>query len=209
MIAENLSIFTAYLLHAERIIMKEVSDVKIIKKRFQDTINYRGISIRELGRDEYIDRTEKSIRNYRDNESIPKDVLERIARRLNVEPAFLAGDYDRLWDKIGGKIADYNKANLCPDDYPFFKAEQHTIEFDKHFKDTLIIHGISWEQYKSLPPLQRIMLRRRLTLEQTRIISQYFDHDAFGRSMKDILAYDEAIWDDIDPDELEQETNED
>ena len=53
------------------------------------------------------------------------------------------------------------------------------------------------------------MLRRRLTLEQTRIISQYFDHDAFGRSMKDILAYDEAIWDDIDPDELEQETDED
>ena len=189
--------------------MKESSDVKIIKKRFQDTINYRGISIRELGRDEYIDRTEKSIRNYRDNESIPKDVLERIARCLNVEPAFLAGDYDRLWDKIGGKIADYNKANLCPDDYPFFKAEQHTIEFNKHFKDTLIIHGISWEQYKSLPPLQRIMLRRRLTLEQTRIISQYFDHDAFGRSMKDILAYDESIWDDIDPDELEQETNED
>lgn len=132
--------------------MKESSDVKIIKKRFQDTINYRGISIRELGRDEYIDRTEKSIRNYRDNESIPKDVLERIARRLNVEPAFLAGDYDRLWDKIGGKIADYNKVNLCPDDYPFFKAEQHTIEFNKHFKDTLIIHGISWEQYKSLPP---------------------------------------------------------
>ena len=101
--------------------MKESSDVKIIKKRFQDTINYRGISIRELGKDEYIDRTEKSIRNYRDNESIPKDVLERIARRLNVEPAFLAGDYDRLWDKIGGKIADYNKANLCPDDYPFSK----------------------------------------------------------------------------------------
>ena len=55
--------------------MKEVSDVKIIKQRFQDTINYRGISIRELGRDEYIDRTEKSIRNYRDNELIPKDVL--------------------------------------------------------------------------------------------------------------------------------------
>lgn len=185
--------------------MPENGDVKIIAQRFRDTIKYRGLSIRKLGKDEYIDRTEKSIRTYLKTEYIPKDVLDRIARRLDVEPDYLAGKYDRNWDKIGGEIAEYNKTKLNPDDYPFFKAEQQTVEHYKHFKNTLILHGISWEQCQELDPTDRILLRRRLILEEARIISQYFEHDAFGRSMKEILDYDETMWDDIDPFEYERE----
>lgn len=185
--------------------MTDNGDVKIIAQRFRDTIKYRGLSIRKLGKDEYIDRTEKSIRTYLKTEYIPKDVLERIARQLNVEPDFLAGEYDRKWDKVGGEIGKYNKARLNPDDYPFFKAERRTIEHYKHFKNTLILHGISWEQCQALTPEDRILLRRKLILEEARVISQYFDHDAFGQSMQDNLDYAEAMWDDIDPEEYERE----
>lgn len=185
--------------------MAIIEEVDVDKKRFMSTLKAKNISIRKLTADYDIQRSDKSIRTDLNRGKMPREALEQIARKINVEPDFLSGKIDRGFDKIGGDFARIAKAQLHPDDYLFIKAQQQTIGYKQHFKNTLTMCGITWEQYQSLSPLDRIYLRRKLALEEYRIIHEYFKTDAFGDDTHDKLSYYEMQFDDIDPEDLEAE----
>lgn len=185
--------------------MAIIEEVDVDKKRFMSTLKAKNISIRKLTADYDIQRSDKSIRTDLNRGKMPREALEQIARKINVEPDFLSGKMDREFDKIGGDFARIAKAQLHPDDYPFIKAQQQTIGYKQHFKNTLTMCGITWEQYQALSPIDRIYLRRKLALEEYRIIHEYFKTDAFGDDTYDKLSYYEMQFDDIDPEDLEAE----
>ena len=181
--------------------------VKVDKERFINTITQRNFSIRKLGKDRYIDRTEKTIRNYLNSGEMPADLLDRIALTINIHPDFLSGELDRDFDKLGGIHAKVAKFNLNPDDYPYIKAMQTSIGYAQHFKNKLTMCGISWEQYCSLPPVDRILFTRKLAIAEQQVIQEYFKTDALGNDTSDLCFYYESQLNDIDPDDIESEEN--
>ena len=64
---------------------KSTATVPVKKKRFMEVLKIRNCSIRKLG-DAYdeIERTEKTIRRYLDKGEMPPDLLDKIAKFLNV-----------------------------------------------------------------------------------------------------------------------------
>lgn len=180
--------------------------VKVNKRLFIQTINQRGYSIRKLGKERYIDRTEKTIRTYLDNGEMPIDLLDRIAMTINIHPDFLSGKIHQNFDKLG-EIAESLKSNLNVNDYPYLKAMQTSIGYNQHFKNTLIMCGISWEQYCSLSAFDRILLTRKLAIAEQQVIKEYFKTDAFGNNTADLCSFYESQLNDIDPSDIEREEN--
>lgn len=180
--------------------------IEIDKERFMTTLKQKNSSIRKLGAIQDIDRCEKTLRTYLNIGSIPYKVLDRIGQYLNVEPLFLAGKYDRNFEKLENPklIAQY-KNTLTPENYPYIKSLQSSIGFEQHFKDILTMSGINWEQFQSLTSTQRITLRQELNVAIQSVISNYFNTDSFGNNTKDVLAYFENIVGDFSPEDLEYE----
>ena len=71
---------------------KSAQKVPVNKERFMGVLNLRNCSIRKLGEAyEEIERTEKTIRRCLDNGEMPPDLLNRIAKYLDVHPDYLSG----------------------------------------------------------------------------------------------------------------------
>lgn len=69
---------------------KAVQKVPVNKQRFFEVLKWRNCSIRKLGEAyEQIERTEKTIRRCLDAGEMPPDLLDRIAKYLNVHPNYL------------------------------------------------------------------------------------------------------------------------
>ena len=73
---------------------REAKKVAVNKKWFMHVLKLKGVSIRDLDRDEaqkIVDRNEKTIRRHLDAGKMPPDLLDRIGKFLNVHPEYLAG----------------------------------------------------------------------------------------------------------------------
>ena len=74
---------------------KAAQKVPVNKQRFFEVLKWRNCSIRKLGEAyEQIERTEKTIRRCLDAGEMPPDLLDRIAKYLDVHPNYLSGVYD-------------------------------------------------------------------------------------------------------------------
>ena len=93
---------------------KETPKVPINRDRFFEVLKARGSSIRKLGGAyNEIQRTEKTIRRCLDEGKMPPDLLERIARFLNVHPDYLAGIYDEKADRIEDAYLSQRITRIC------------------------------------------------------------------------------------------------
>lgn len=100
---------------------KSSKKVSINKQRFLEVLKMRNCSIRKLGEAyEQIERTEKTIRRCLNNGEMPPDLLERIAKYLNVHPDYLSGVYDNAADRIEDKfLKALSKSFIKPERYPY------------------------------------------------------------------------------------------
>lgn len=145
--------------------MEHEQFVLVNKERFLSTINHKKISIRKLGTTPSIGKCEKTIRTYLNNGEFPYITLNRIGQFLNIDPMFLAGEYDKIFEKIEDEeIVKQLKVNLNPDNYPYIRSMQTSIGFEQHFKNILTMSGINWEQYQLLPTSKKIMLRQEMNV---------------------------------------------
>lgn len=79
---------------------REIPKVPINRERFLEVLRARGSNVRKLGKAyNEIQRTEKTIRRCLDEGKMTQDLLERIARFLNVHPDYLAGINDEKADR--------------------------------------------------------------------------------------------------------------
>ena len=92
---------------------REIPKVPIKRERFLEVLRARGSNVRKLGKAyNEIQRTEKTIRRCLDEGKMPQDLLERIARFLNVHPNYLAGINDEKADRIENICLHYRRHEM-------------------------------------------------------------------------------------------------
>lgn len=180
---------------------KETPKVPINRDRFFEVLKARGGSIRKLG-EAYneIQRTEKTIRRCLDEGKMPPDLLERIARFLNVHPDYLAGIYDEKADRIeDAYLRHMYLKRVKPENYPYLLKAREDIDYSRYFEDILTMNNISMEQFKTLDPVERVLFRQELVLAILEVIAKHFKVDSLGRDIAEDLDYCRSFVDDFDP----------
>lgn len=180
---------------------KPTLKVKVNKERFMKVLSEKNSSIRQLGKAyNEIQRTEKTIRLCLQNGEMPPDLLDNIARYLNVDPDYLAGVYDERANREESIIVQkWLKQILTPERYPYILKAQRVLDYSRHFNECLIMNSISIEQFKSLSPGERVQVRQEMALAIYRVIASHFPTDSLGKDTQDELLYLESAFASFDP----------
>lgn len=180
---------------------KATKKVKINRDRFMEVLKERKCSIRKLGGAySEVQRTEKTIRRYLRDGEMPPDLLDNIARYLNVHPDYLSGVYDEQADKIeDGILKKMFLTRVKPKNYPYLLKDKSDIDYPHYFEEILKMNNITMDQFRTLPLVDRILFRQELTLAIFKVIAKHFSTDSLGNDTQEELEYLESLVDDFDP----------
>ena len=180
---------------------KATQKVPVNKQRFFEVLKLRNCSIRKLGEAyDQIERTEKTIRRYLDNGEMPPELLNRIAKYLNVHPDYLSGIYDGVADRIeDAYVRSLFKSHIKPEKYPYLLKAKSEIEYESFFENLLITNDISMEQFNTLPPEERVLFRQEMDIAILSVISKHFIADSLGNNLCDELNHCKAYEGVYDP----------
>ena len=180
---------------------KSTATVPVNKKRFMEVLKIRNCSIRKLG-DAYdeIERTEKTIRRYLDKGEMPPDLLDKIAKFLNVHPDYLSGVYDTKADRIeNAYLRSLFQASINPEKFPYLLKARSDINYTSYFENILTMNNITMEQFRTLPPRDRIKFRQEMVVAILQVVAKHFTQDSLGNDLAAELSYCEAFVDDFNP----------
>lgn len=180
---------------------KTARKAPVNKERFMEVLRLKNCSIRMLGEayDE-IERTEKTIRRCLDNGEMAPDLLDKIAKYLDVHPDYLAGVYDEKADKIEDAfLRSLSRSFIKPEKYPYLLKAKKDIGYTTYFENVLTMNDITMELFHTLPPEKRVNFRQELTVAILRVIAQHFTHDSLGNDLSEVLSYCESFVGDFDP----------
>lgn len=180
---------------------KKTEKIKINKEVFLKVLSQKNCSIRQLGRAyEEIERTEKTIRSCLNEGEMPPDLLDRIAKYLDVHPDYLSGAYNEKADKIeDAYLKHLYWSTLDKDNYPHLLKAKSDIDYNSYFEDTLLMNDITIEQFRTLPPEERVLLRQELVVAILEVFSKHFKENALGKSISEELDYYSSFVGDTDP----------
>lgn len=180
---------------------KSTRKVPVNKNRFMEVLKLRNCSIRKLG-DAYeeIERTEKTIRRCLDRGEMSPDLLDKIAKYLNVHPDYLSGIYDTKTDRIEDDfLRNMSKSFIKPEKYPYLLKAKDSIGYTSYFENILTMNDISMELFNSLPPEERVLFRQEMVVAIMQVIAKHFTYDSLGNKTSETLAYCESYVGDFDP----------
>jgi hypothetical protein len=164
---------------------KKKSKEHINGEWLKDVINRRGFSVRALTNPERVGSIPYNIRTVQraiaDNE-ITHQLLDSIAKAIDVHPDFLRGKY--LWT-LQMDIMKYQEVRgywlehyLNPNYFPYRMYKQEKLGSYRHFKNTLLMHGVSEGEYRGLPRKERESLMQCLNTHTTKILKHWFPNSA-------------------------------
>lgn len=150
------------------------------RKRFDSdwltsVLKQRGESIRSLSSS--INWNEKTIRRAIKDQKITPELLNAIAKNLNVHPAYLAGEHAWTLDALpdDDARAEFLRTCLNPKWYPYHETEEERrIGLSTYWDQTLLMHGIPKDDYLGLNRAERAHLRQDYDTITTRLLKQYF-----------------------------------
>ncbi len=180
---------------------KSARKVPVNKERFMEVLKLRNCSIRKLG-DAYeeIERTEKTIRRCLDTGEMPPDLLDKIAKYLNVHPDFLSGVYDDKADRIEDAfLRAMSKSFIKPEKYPYLLKAKSDIGYTSYFENILTMNDISMDLFHTLSPEERVLFRQEMVVAIMQVIAKHFTHDSLGNDTAETLAYCKSYVGDFDP----------
>lgn len=157
---------------------KESLKIPVSRDRFMEALKYRKTSIFKLGEVPEIERTEKTIRRCLKQGTMAPDLLDRIGKYLDVHPDFLSGKYD---ESISYAKMRRIKSRLSVENFPYFIKKQEQLKYKNYFRDILLMHDISMEQFLALEEKHRIHLQLEIERAINTVIYKYFKCDARGR----------------------------
>ena len=180
---------------------KAVQKVPVNKQCFLEVLKLRNCSIRKLGNayDE-IQRTEKTIRRCLDDGEMPQDLLNRIAKYLNVHPDYLSGFYTNNLAHIkNGYIRALSKSKADPNRYPYLLKEKSNLKYTTYFNNILTMNDITKDLFDSLPPEARLLFRQEMDVAILEVIAKYFECDSLGHNLQEELDICKSLVGDYDP----------
>lgn len=180
---------------------KAAQKVPVNKDRFMEVLKLRKCSIRKLGEAyEEIERTEKTIRRCLDNGEMPPNLLNKIAKYLDVHPDYLSGVYDDKADRIEDAfLRAMSKSFIKPEKYPYLLKAKSDIGYTTYFENILTMNDISMDLFHTLPPEERVLFRQEMVVAIMQVIAKHFTHDSLGNDTAETLAYCESYVGDFDP----------
>lgn len=162
-------------------------------KWFKQVLEWQGISIRSLDKSRGgTSWTERTIRQALQNKEISPGLLDEIAKKANVQPKYLAGKYSwtlklPIMDEPG--VRDYWVEHfLMPSSYPYILVEQARLGTYRHMLNTLLIHGVSEEAFKSLDDKERHRVEFHLDRMTTKLLQHWFPEADFSDRVDYYLA---------------------
>lgn len=146
------------------------------------------ISITKLGsKDDGIGWSEKTIRRAKADGEISPEILEALAKRLDIDPDYLRGKYDHFYDLIADGFDEkqreiYLKKMLDPGHYPYYRGKNQIKLYEGYMDGILMLHGISNRQYDELSPEKRKAFQIDIEKAVGTVIEKYFECDGRGQS---------------------------
>lgn len=170
---------------------KPTAKAKIVKARFVEALRAKDVTIKKLGEMSLEssaterDRSEKTIGRYVNKGEMPLDLLDRLAQVLNVEPAFLMGQYDVKpfsdpETDEDRRIRERMQSFITPQRYPYALEQMKTVKVDQYYHSLLAIHGISLDQFIRLDPEKRFRLMHLIESKLVPILMEFFPSDVQG-----------------------------
>lgn len=157
--------------------------VPIEKKFFMQILKKKKSSIRKLGSNDKIINTERTIRRALNAGKMHRDLLNSIAKELDVYPAFLSGEIYlsrcSIQDDVLRNIA---LSSLRINNYPYFMKEKDEYQINDFLKNVLMLYDISLMQYEHFPFERKIEFLRALDTAIVPIINNFFIQDAYGNA---------------------------
>lgn len=182
---------------------KKRRKIKIDKDHFLRVLRMKNCSIRSLG-DKYtvIGRTEKTIRRELNAGEMNPELLNNIAKYLNVDIDYLARKPAMLFGEIDDKekLDLYYRAFANPDKHPYILTKFKQMDYNNFFETVLTYGCINIEQFQELDQEKRIRFRQDLVVAIQRLIAEYFDIDSNGENTRELLNYYEGLALDINYD---------
>lgn len=181
---------------------KSTATVPVNKKRFMEVLKIRNCSIRKLG-DAYdeIERTEKTIRRYLDKGEMPPDLLDKIAKFLNVHPDYLSGVYDTKADRIeNAYLRSLFQASINPEKFPYLLKARSDINYTSYFENifyTKQYHDGTVQNTASKG--SDYVPAGNGFLQSCKLLQINFTQDSLGNDLAAELSYCEAFVDDFNP----------
>lgn len=156
--------------------------VTIEKDFFMQTLKEKKSSIRKLGRNEKIINSERTIRRALNAGEMSRDLLNSIAKELDVYPAFLSGEiYLSICSKKDDVLRHAALSSLKINNYPYFMKEKDEYQIN-FLKNVLMLYDISLTQYEHFPFERKIEFLRALDTAIVPVIAHFFIQDAYGNA---------------------------
>ena len=130
------------------------------------------ISIDQLAHD--CDISRKTIERARKQKRINPEFLDRIGKRLNVDPHWLTGDDLKI------PFIKRNRLYCKLSNHPYHEMMrlQKNIDFTRHFNELLILHVVTREQFDELSDGLRFGFELELDLVIQLLMFKYFSDSA-------------------------------
>lgn len=147
--------------------------------------------------------TERTIRQSLQDGKISRGLLDAIAKEINVQPDYLIGKYSwtrklPIMEEPG--VRDYwDEHFLCPSKYPYIFANQAKLGTYRHLLNTLLIHGVSEEEYMKLDAKERHRVEFYLDRVTTDILQHWFPEADFSDRVDYYLAME---WNEKRPEDV-------
>ncbi|MEY8469466.1 helix-turn-helix domain-containing protein [Faecalibaculum rodentium] len=174
---------------------KKGPKVKVDKDHFMRILRMKNCSIRKLGSEyEAIGRTERTIRRELNHGEMNPELLDSIAKYLNVDVDYLSQKPIMLFGPIKDEddLELYYKKYANPERNPYQLTQFKKMNYNLFFESVLIYGGIDKKEFNKLQPSKRVRFREELTISILRLIAKYFDYDCIGQDTKMVLDYYES-----------------
>lgn len=154
----------------------QIEKIDFNAKRFQEALDYNRLSLRQLNTDNVAMVSEKTIRRAKKEGKINPDILDRLGKRLNVDPRFLSGACDSIADSIAKneQEAIALKAQLHVENYPYIHKEKRMLEPMQYVRDLLIKNEIPLSEFDNLPYETKLQIYLDLEHATHKVLNSYF-----------------------------------
>lgn len=154
----------------------KIEKMNLNVQRFQEALDYNHLSLRKLNTDNIAKVSERTLRRAKKDGMISPDILDRLGKRLNVDPLFLSGAYDNNADTIAKNEHEAKalKARLHVSDFPYIRKEQRMLDPTKYVHGLLIENGIPISEFDNLPSKTKIQIYIDLERATHKVLNQYF-----------------------------------
>lgn len=132
---------------------------------------------------EEIDVNERTIRKSCKDGLITPELLDKLARALNVDTAYLMGEFDLFYDQLNDEEIrrKYKEIFLNPTHHPYSQHLPDEVDYDNLIASLLKMYSIHPDCYFDMTSAAKLVFKERLHSSIYRVLHSYFpDCSPFG-----------------------------